>query len=188
MKMKYRCLQRQEFDDGRYSLVPLRHEDIQSIKDWRNDQMAILRQNAPLTHSAQETYYRDVVMATFSDEHPAQILLSYLLDGKCIGYGGMVRIDWNLKQAEVSFLVDSLRAIDKETYKTDFSHFLKLIKEIAFNDLYLKRLYTETYDIRPLHISVLESQGFLQEERLKGHVQKNGLTMDSIIHGCTHHA
>lgn len=182
--MEYTCLKRQQFDDGHYCLIPLRHQDIFLIKEWRNAQIAILRQNAPLTDAAQEIYYRNVVAATFKEKHPQQILFSLLLDSQCIGYGALVHIDWSLKQAEVSFLVDTARANNPTTYKQDFSHFLKLIKDVAFNDLHFKRLYTETYDIRPLHISVLESQGFILEERLKNHVHKDGKTMDSLIHGC----
>lgn len=184
---KYECLHRQQFDDGPYRLVPLRHQDIQSIKDWRNAQIAVLRQAEPLSATAQEKYYRDVVTPAFHEKQPRQILLSYLLNGQCIGYGGLVRIDWTSKQAEVSFLVDPQRSEDKKTYQTDFSHFLRLIKDAAFNDLRFKRLYTETYDIRPLHISILESQGFILEERLTGHVTKGGKTMDSLIHGCLSH-
>jgi hypothetical protein len=45
---------------GVYRIVPLRREDILSIKDWRNDQMAVLRQNALLTANAQLRYYDTV--------------------------------------------------------------------------------------------------------------------------------
>jgi hypothetical protein len=182
--MEYRCLHRQHFDNGPYSIVPLREEDIFLIKEWRNAQMDILRQSTLLTDAEQKAYYKDVVTATFKDEYPQQILLSLLLNGQCIGYGGLVRIDWKKKQGEVSFLVDMERAQNKEIYKNDFSNFLTLIKELAFTDIHLKRLYTETYDIRPLHISVLESNGFAFEERLKNHIHKDGKIMDSLIHGC----
>lgn len=182
--MQYSCLHKHQFDNGPYRVVPFRHEDIHLIKNWRNAQMDILRQSTLLTDADQETYYNNVVRSTFKEKHPQQILLSFLLNGKCIGYGGLVRINWTKKQAEVSFLVDTARAQDKEIYRNDFSNFLTLIKKIAFTDLHLKRLYTETYDIRPLHISILENNGFAFEERLKNHVHKDGKTMDSLIHGC----
>jgi len=187
MKTQYRCLRHQQFYTDKYLLEPLRHRDIQKIKEWRNAQMDILRQNAPLTDAGQEVYFNDVVIPTFKAQKPEQVLLSYLYDGQCIGYGGLVRVDWDRKQAEVSFLVAPERAADEETYRQDFSNFLKLIKNVAFNDMHLKRLYTETYDIRPLHISVLESQSFALEERLKDHIVKDGKTLDSLIHGCTPH-
>lgn len=184
MKATYRCLKQQHFHDGDRSIVPLRHQDIQQIKDWRNAQITVLRQSTPLTTSAQETYYRDVVTKSFHDAHPDIILFSYLLQGECIGYGGLVWIDWSLNEAEVSFLLETERANNTSTYKSDFTHFLQLLKQAAFKDIGFKRIYTETYEIRPLHIAILESQGFILEERLPKHVTIDGKAVDALIHGC----
>lgn len=184
MNAQYLCLKHQQFDQGDYRIVPLRHEDIQNIKDWRNAQIGILRQQTPLTVESQESYYYNVVTKCFTDTHPDIILFSLLLKGTCIGYGGLVWIDWQLKEAEVSFLVNTQRAQNAPLYTQDFSNFLVMLKQAAFRDLKLKRIYTETYDIRPLHVAILESQGFLFEKRLAGHVTINGKRVDSLIHGC----
>jgi hypothetical protein len=47
-------------------------------------------------------------------------------------------------------------------------------------------LFTETYDIRPLHISIIESAGFLREGVMHHHVRIDGHPVDSLIHGCLH--
>ena len=35
------------------------------------------------------------------------VLFNYLHNGKCIGYGGLVHINWIDKNAEVSFIMDT---------------------------------------------------------------------------------
>lgn len=182
--MNYLCLKQQEFAKGDYTLVPFREEDLFLIMDWRNAQMAILRQKTPLTHEEQETYYNDVILPSGNEEHPKQILFSILLKGKCIGYGGLVHIDWGANEAEVSFLVDSVRKEGSPHYVSDFKAFLQMIKVAAFGDLGLDTLMTETYDVRPVHIATLESEGFVEERRIKEGKEINGVKIDSIIHRC----
>ncbi len=60
---------------------------------------------------------------------------------------------------------------------------LALLAEVAFRSLELNRLHTETYDIRPSHISVLEASGFQQEGRMREHVVIAGKPTDALLHG-----
>lgn len=154
------------------------------IKEWRNEQIFHLRQKEPLTDEMQETYYKTVIVPLFALKQPSQILFSFLLDGQCIGYGGLVHIDWKAKCGEVSFLVETQRCNDNVVYQTDFTAFLELIKCVARDHLQFHRIFTETYARRPHHIAILESQGFQFENLLKDHVWKNGQSLDSLIHGC----
>lgn len=182
--MNYACLTNQEFSNYPYQIVPLRFQDIFLIKQWRNDQITILRQDKFLTDERQKAYFENTIQPSFILKQPDQILFSYLKNNQCIGYGGMVHVDWKRKQAEVSFLVETQRAKDPAVYQADFTTFLKLIKEAAFNDLHFRRLYAETYDIRPHHISILESAGFIEEKRMKDWVTINNKQIDALIHGC----
>lgn len=182
--MSYLCLHQQTFSLNDYKIVPIRHEDIFDIMRWRNEQIRYLRQNEPLTKEQQELYYQTVLLPSFSEKHPKQILVSFLHKDVCIGYGGIVHIDWVALRGEVSFLVETQRSLNPELYRQDFSNFLKLIKQLAFNDLHFHRLHGETYDIRPLHIEILESQGFVREGRMKEHILADGDYVDAIIHGC----
>jgi len=45
-------------------------------------------------------------------------------------------------------------------------------------------LFTETYDIRPRHVAILEMNGFKLEGRLIDHVLIDGKYIDALIHGC----
>ena len=182
--MSYACLHQQEFTEEPYRMEPLRYEDIFLIKKWRNEQIDILRQKIFLTDAMQMAYFENVIQPSFALDQPDQILFSYFKEGKLIGYGGMVHIDWKAKQGEVSFLVETGRAKKTPVYQADFGSFLKLIKTVAFQDLGFKRLFTITYDIRPLHISILETSGFIAETRLKNEMDIKDKLVDVLIHGC----
>jgi RimJ/RimL family protein N-acetyltransferase len=86
-------------------------------------------------------------------------------------------------RAEISFLINPENLSD-EDYCLFFSSFLTLIKSVAFDYLKFNRLFTETFNIRQFHISILESNGFIREGVLKEHVIINGKYVDSIFHGC----
>lgn len=181
--MKYKILKTNEFVLNDYLLVPLRHEDLLLIKDWRNSQLDVLRQKSILTDDDQENYYKNAILPTFSQSNPKQILFSLLYLNQCIGYGGLTNIDWESKRAEMSFLVDVNRANNKDIYIKDFTTYIALIKKVTFKELKFNRLFTETFDIRPLHISILESCGFVFEGKMKQHVFINDKFVDSLIHG-----
>lgn len=182
--MSYRCLKRSEWQEGGYITVPLREEDMSLLKEWRNEQKDVLRQNHVLTDEDQRRYYRDVVRPSFEQAEPRNVLFSLLTEDRCIGYGGLTSMDWYSKRAEISFLVDTKRTEDAIGYRRDFTAFLTLMKNVAFIDLHFHRLFTETFDIRPLHISILEENGFLPEGRMREHVRIGGRYVDSLLHGC----
>jgi hypothetical protein len=175
---------KKEWKSGEYSLVPLREEDIFLIKKWRNEQIDVLRQKKPLSDDDQRAYYHEVIQPLFRHAAPDQILFSFLHSNTCIGYGGLVHIDWSKREGEVSFLVDTVRAGNPEVYERVFNIFLSLIKSIAFDELKMNRICTEVYDIRPLHVSILENNGFVLKKRLKNFLVIRGKPVDSLLHEC----
>ncbi len=181
--MDYKALKNNKIESDGYAIVPFREKDMHLIMKWRNEQMDVLRQKKALTIVDQENYYRNVIEPSFNDSDAKLILFSLIKDDKCIGYGGLTNIDWESKRAEVSFLAETDRIDDERIYGSDFSAFLNLLKVVTFKDLRFHRLFTETYDIRPFHISILEKAGFVREGRMKGHSLINGKYVDSVIHG-----
>lgn len=181
--MSYACLRSPLVDASGRALVSLRAEDMIEIGRWRNEQMDALRQSTPLSDEDQRRYFREVVTPTMSQAQPRMILVSYLLDGTCIGYGGLVHLDWQAGRAEVSFLVATHRTLDAAAYRADFTAFLALLRQLAFERLPLKRLFTETYDIRPHHVAALEAAGFRPEGRLRRHQFVAGRLVDTLFHG-----
>src|SRR3954470_11449013 len=181
--MKFKALTNNWFELGGYAVIPFREEDKYKIKEWRNNQMNVLRQKQVLTDQDQDNYYANFILPSFSQEQPRIMLFSFLKNESCIGYGGLTNMDWSDKRIELSFLVDPDRAANKELYENDFSAFISLMKKIAFEELEFNRIFTETYDLRPLHIRILEQNGFKLEGRMREHTLIDGIFTDSLIHG-----
>lgn len=178
----YTCLTRNSFQKEGYLLVPIRYEDRLAILNWRNEQLYHLRQEKPLTVEQQNQYFSEVVSALFRSPRPDQLLFSYLKNGECIGYGGLVHINWTDKNAEISFLVNSSILDNHHLYFECFQTYLEIIKQIGFDELKFNKLYTETYDLRGAHIEILEESGFTLEGRLREHMLLDGAYYDSLCH------
>ena len=180
----YRPLPAPEYRWNDYQLVPIRYNDREPIRAWRNAQLQVLRQAGPLTAAQQEAYFQRVVLPLFEQKQPGQLLFSLLKDDQLVAYGGLVHVSWPDGRAEVSFLADPQRAAEPDTYRQDFRAYLRLLGAMAFTGLRFNRLFTETYDIRPAHVAILEEAGFQLEGRLRQHVQlKPGTFADSLMHG-----
>ncbi|MGI4875711.1 MAG: GNAT family N-acetyltransferase [Janthinobacterium lividum] len=180
----YQALPAGSFAWQDYQLLPIRADDREAIRAWRNAQLDVLRQAAPLTAEEQTAYFERVVQPLFAQAQPGQLLFSLLHREVLVAYGGLVHIAWADARAEVSFLADPVRAADPATYRADFLAHLRLLGQAAFAGLQFNRLFTETYDIRPAHVAILEEAGFRLEGRMRQHVRlAAGTFADSLLHG-----
>lgn len=177
---EYKVLAKNIFSQERYTITPIRYEDRFKIMKWRNEQMYHLRQNSLLTEEDQEYYFQNVVANLFEQDNPDQILFSYLKDKECIGYGGLVHINWNDKNAEISFLMNT--QLEEDHFEEHWNTYLKLIQEVAFQELKLHKLHTYAFDLRSEIYKVLENAGFTKEAVLKEHCLYNNKFIDIIIH------
>jgi RimJ/RimL family protein N-acetyltransferase len=175
----YKVLNNQIFSSGKFSLVPIRFEDRYTIMKWRNEQIYHLRQNLPLTKDDQDKYFNEVVVKIFDEDQPKQVLFSLLEENNCIGYGGLVHINWVDKNAEISFIMDT--DFEKNDFRKYWIIFLNLLEKVAFWDLQLHKIYTYAFDLRPLLYTVLEASGFNEEARLKEHCYFEGSYLDVVI-------
>lgn len=176
----YNCLTNSIFQQGAFSIVPLRYEDRLDILKWRNEQIYHLRQNKPLTVEDQENYFNTVVDKLFDEEQPNQILFSYLENGKCIGYGGLVHINWIDKNAEISFVMNT--TLEVNDFKGNWINYLKLIEKVAFEELKFHKIFTYAFDLRPHLYQAIEIAGFSKEAVLKEHCLFNNVFLDVVIH------
>lgn len=177
---KYNCLTKNAFELADFSIVSIRYEDRMDIMLWRNEQIYHLRQAKPLTVENQENYFQNVVSKLFEQEQPNQLLFSFLKDGKCIGYGGLVHINWVDKNAEISFIMET--ALEKEHFSEYWQKYLHLIEKVAFEELGLHKIYTYAFDLRPHLYEAIEKAGFQKEAILKEHCLFEGKYIDVIIH------
>ena len=182
--MTYACLSKSEFRDGQFSLSAVQPEHIDAIRLSRNAQMDVLRQSAVISVEEQRAYFDAAIWPDLPRKQPKNILLAYLENGRLVGYGGLVHVAWEHRRAEVSFLLEAELAKSEATYGRYFAAFLRLIQTVAFENLKLHRLFTETYATRGHHISILENSGFLREGVLRHHVLIQNSPVDSLIHGC----
>jgi RimJ/RimL family protein N-acetyltransferase len=177
---RYTVLQNQSYSNGAFSIVPIRFEDRIAIMQWRNEQLYHLRQQKPLTVEDQDSYFNTIVAKLFEQDQPNQILFSFLEDGVCIGYGGLVHINWIDKNAEISFIMNTV--LEKERFHEIWSAYLVLLEEIAFRDLKLHKIYTYAFDIRPHLYDAFLNAGFREEARLKEHSFFENKFIDVVIH------
>ncbi len=180
----YACMPRPILRLGNLWVEAVQEYHIESIRQWRNAQMDILRQSTLITPEGQKNYFQNHIWSDMRSSHPKNILLAYMEDDNFIGYGGLVHIAWEHLRAELSFLLTNNLAGTVEDFQIYFPTFLQLMKILAFEDLKLERLYTETYSIRPEYISVLENSGFECEGVLKNHIRIKNQPLNSFIHGC----
>lgn len=177
----YKCLEKQVYKYGDFKLVPIRDQDKYEIMKWRNDQIRILRQNKPLTKEDQEKYFRTVIENLFIEDKPDQLLFSFLENDFLVGYGGLVHIDWESRNAEISFINSTERSLNKDFFIGDWKSYLKILKDIA-KELNFIKIYTYAYDLRPNLYTALLGSNFVEEARLKKHISVNGNFHDVVIH------
>ncbi len=176
----YKSLSKQIFSNGKYSLVPIRSEDKYRIMKWRNEQIYHLRQSKPLTRQDQDTYFREVVSQLFMQERPDQILFSYLENEECIGYGGLVHINWIDKNAEISFVLNTELEVDY--FEFHWIKYLSILEQIAFEHLGFRKIYTYAYDMRQRLFTSLLIAEFKHEATLRNHRLFKGEYFDVLIH------
>jgi len=176
----YKVLNKNSFSKNEYSIVPIRYEDRYDIMQWRNEQMYHLRQAKLLTEIDQDKYFDDIISKLYTQERPSQVLFSYLKGDECIGYGGLVHINWVDSNAEVSFIMDT--KLEKEHFEFHWENYLKLIEQIAFKYLGLHKIFTYAFDLRPKLYSALKNSGFKHEANLKEHCFFNGKYVDILYH------
>ena len=177
---------RNELSTESYVIKAVQSSDIEQIRQWRNMQIRLLRQTSPLAEADQKAYFEQEIWPSMRLKKPDQILLGFHKSKAMIGYGGLVHIDWLSSKAEVSFLLEPSRGSSETTYKEDFCRFLDLIKILAFDDLGLRRLYTESYTSRSnhdVHEHALTASGFHLEGTLKDHTRFDGQYFDAVVHG-----
>ena len=124
----YQALKKNIFSDDDFSLVPIRYTDRFKIMNWRNEQIYHLRQSKVLTEDDQEKFFAEIIPPLFNQKQPDQILFSFLKHKKCIGYGGLVHLNWIDKNAEISFIMNTV--LEKENFYDIWTTYLYLIEKV----------------------------------------------------------
>jgi RimJ/RimL family protein N-acetyltransferase len=180
--MKYRILSAGEYRLDKLLICTIDNSYIQQIRIWRNQQIDILRQNQLISEEQQEWYFNTHVFSLFDNLYPQQVLFNCFYEEKFIGYGGIVHISYENKIGEISFLLDPQIPTDSY-YESVFILFLEIMNKIAFQELGLNKLFTETFSTRMEHVPMLEKAGYNREGVRHSHVILNGQVADIYLHG-----
>lgn len=156
-------------------MASLEKSDLTPIKRWRNEQRDVLRQNKILTDKDQVNWY-----ALLQQDKKQKIFSIIGAKGELLGYCGITNIDWYNRRGEVSFLLRT--GISKADYRKYFLDVLDQLKKYFFSILKLHKLFTETFEYRKFHISILEKFGFKRSGVLVDHIYKKGKYYDSLVH------
>lgn len=176
----YPFLKQNRFSKGECSIVPIRYEDRMDIMKWRNEQIYHLRQREFLTEQDQELYFKSIVSKIFDQEKPKQILFSYLRNDRCVGYGGLVHINWIDRNAEISFIMDT--ELEVKEFHKHWQIYLELLEKVAFYELKMHKVYIYAFDLRPHLYEAIEASGYIQDAVLKEHCFFDRDYIDVIIH------
>lgn len=139
-----------------------------------------LRQSQILDAKTQDQYFDDVISKLFQKKNPNQILFSYFENDCCIGYGGLVHINWIDKNAEISFLMNT--KLEKDYFVSHWKIFLRLIEQVAFENLKFHKIFTYAFDLRPHLYKALDEVNFKLEARLNEHTFFENKFIDVVIH------
>ena len=177
---EYKCLSKQTYSFNEYKIVPIRDEDRYDIMQWRNEQIYHLRQSKHLDKESQDRYFNTVIANLFEKDSPDQILFSYLHGNECVGYGGLVHINWIDKNAEISFIMKT--KLEENEFDLHWINFLTMINLVAVTELNLIKSFTYAFDLRPKLYTVLDYCGYKLEARLKKHKYIGDSFVDILIH------
>ncbi|MEO8171642.1 MAG: GNAT family protein [Sediminibacterium sp.] len=178
---QYSCLQNNTYSNGDFAIKTIDDSYIQVIRQWRNSQLNILRQDKIISEEQQIKYFKEFVFSQLTNAEPAQVLFNFFHKDVFIGYGGIVHISQADQIGEISFLLDPLSGT--AFYDLAFTNFLALMDRIAFAELKLEKLFTETYETRIENVDLLEKAGYDREGVLRSHKMINGKRVDIYLHG-----
>ena len=71
---------------------------------------------------------------------------------------------------------------EKENFEYNWSIFLNLIQKVSFDEIFMHKVYTYAFDLRPKLYEILEKNGFFKDAILKDHCFFNNNFIDVVIH------
>ena len=179
-KNQYVCLQQQIFIYDDYKIIPIRRRDRYEIMNWRNEQLYHLRQRERLTKEKQDKYFEETISSLFNQQFPSQLLFSFFKNEQCVGYGGLVHINWTDKNAEISFIMNT--ELERKYFDKNWSMFLECLEQLAFGELSFHKIFVFAFDLRPHLYDVLVLSGYFMDARLKNHCLVAGEFKDVLIY------
>jgi len=157
------------------SLAQLERAYLPVMRDWRNSEeiRSRTREYSLLNMINQVDWF--VKVSRDRDNEMFAIHSGLPLIGVC----GLCHIDWVSKIAEVSVYIG-----DKSYRRKGVgTKVLRLLRDKAFNEFNLHKLWAEIYSNNSASAALFEKAGYILEGKLRKHVYKCGEYRDSLMYG-----
>ena len=118
-------------------LEVLTRSQIQSVREWRNNELQFLRTPYMITEEMQNNFY-DV---TVQDRRSQHRYFAIMDGGNFIGMGGLTNIEWENGTAEISLIIAPYYRGKGYGFKS-----VDLILHEAFDSMRLYSVYGEVYN------------------------------------------
>jgi RimJ/RimL family protein N-acetyltransferase len=142
-------------------LKPLSMSDMEPIRNWRNEQMSMLRTSFPLTQGQQLDFYSKVICNRNANarywgiyeevetDYAVQPSISFepIMIDNLIGMAGIENIQWENRLGEISLLL--MPSTMPNTMNKYGGDALNLILYNGFLVLNLENIFTEVYHCSP---------------------------------------
>lgn len=156
----------------------IEESDLPQLRDWRNgDKLRSWAREYRLLNLVNQRDWFEHISRSCEVE---MFGIEYLANSgfELVGVCGLCNINWVYRTAEPSiYVAPDLRDTNIAARALD------LLRQKAFEELNLRRLWTEVYDFHPARIALHEGGGYVLEGRLRKHVFKLGKYRDSLVFG-----
>ncbi len=157
------------------ALRPFEKKDIEQCVNWGSDQdmRSMMRPSNPRPRSREvdEAWYTKLI------NDPGTRIFSIESDNGFIGVIYITRIDLRNRNALLSVMIGEKRDWDKGCG----TQAIRQIKDIAFNELGLHKLFLYVASYNKRAIKVYEKSGFVVEGELKEHLVVDGNFEDWVV-------
>ena len=179
----YKILKKTKYFLDKIEFSEIREQNIEAIRKIRNSQIEILRQKKNISKKEQVKYFNKDIFSAYKLKKPKNILLGMTVSNIFVGYCGLTHIDWDVKKAEISFIVNNKINKNKKKLVFYFNNAIKILEKILFNELKFNKIFCETYSFRQEMIQALKDNDYVVEGILKDNIKIKKKYYDSIFTG-----
>lgn len=164
--------------NGKIGLRAIEIEDLEQLRDWRNqpDFRKNFREFRELGMYHQEAWFQK----TQESRNDFMFGIVANENGRLIGAGGLLYIDWLLRSADFSVYIGQ----NQEYLKVDGfgGDAVDALLDYGFNTLNLNKIWMELYEFDNAKIDFFTNhKGFEVDGRLRDNCFSNGRYFDSFI-------
>ena len=126
-------------------LQELRHDQMATIKNWRNANLAGMRTSHLITYEMQLDFYQYIICDRSSKHRYWAINYKGVLNGM----GGITYISWENSQGELSIILSPQLEDEDGFQQLVFDKAIRMLLDKGFLELNLRFVAAEVYDCNP---------------------------------------